>query len=159
MAKSIEQVIGENIKRLREKKGISQAELGETVGMLLGTKWIPQTVSAAERGKRQFIAAEMVVLADVLGCRIQYLFESPDSASIRVSDSFTYAPDYTAKLDTSGVDDEQLRRVYSKLRMTLKGLPTLTAALRENIAHIETTAGHASFLLELEDDPDGDEDA
>jgi len=152
MAKTIEQVIGENVKRLREQKGMSQAEMGETVGMLLGTKWVPQTVSAAERGKRQFIAAEMVVLADVLGCRIQYLFESPDSSSIRVSDAFTYSPDFTAKLDASGVDDEELRRVYSKLRLTLRGLPALAATLKEDLGKIEDLTTHAGYLLELHQD-------
>ncbi|MFW0773556.1 helix-turn-helix domain-containing protein [Paenarthrobacter nitroguajacolicus] len=156
MAKTIEQVIGENVKRLREKKGMSQAEMGETVGMLLGSKWIPQTVSAAERGKRQFIAAEMLVLADVLGCRVQYLFESQDSSSIRVSETFTYAPDYTSRLDATGVDDEQLRRVYSKLLMTLKGLPAMTATLKEDLQKIEDTTRHAQFLLELDEAPGGD---
>lgn len=162
MAKTIEQVVGENVKRLREQRGMSQAELGEEVGMLLGSKWVPQTVSAAERGKRQFIAAELLVLANVLGCRVQYLFEAQDLSSIRVSDAFTYAPDFGAKLDASGVDDEQLRWTYSKLQLTLRGLPHMTAALKEDLQKIEDVTRHASYLLELKDraeDSDGAEDA
>ncbi|WP_284752624.1 helix-turn-helix transcriptional regulator [Arthrobacter sp. efr-133-R2A-120] len=159
MAKTIEQVVGENVKRLREQRGMSQVELGEEVGGLLGSKWVPQTVSAAERGKRQFIAAELLVLANVLGCRVQYLFEPQDSSSIRISDAFTFAPDFAAKLDASGVDDERLRRVYSKLRLTLTGLPALTATLREDLKKLEDITGHATYLLELKDTDDDVEDA
>jgi transcriptional regulator with XRE-family HTH domain len=158
VAKTIEQVVGENVKRLRERRGMSQVELGEEVGMLLGSKWVPQTVSAAERGKRQFIAAELLVLANVLGCRVQNLFEPEDTTSIRVSDAFTYAPDFAAKLDASGVDDEQLRSVYSKLQLTLMGIPALTAALQEDLKKLEDVTRHATFLLDLKD-TQGSEDA
>lgn len=151
MAKRIEQVIGENIKRLREQKGMSQVELGEEVGLLLATKWVPQTVSAAERGKRQFIAAEMVVLADVLDCRIQYLFESPDASSIKVSDAFTFTPDFSSRVESLQVNDEGLLRMYSKLRISLMGVPHLTAALKEDIQRLEALTEHAKFLLDLED--------
>lgn len=137
---------------------MSQVELGEEVGMLLGTKWVPQTVSAAERGKRQFIAAELLVLANVLGCRVQDLFEPEDTTSIRVSDAFTYAPDFAAKLDASGVDDEQLRSVYSKLKLTLMGIPALTAALQDDLKKLEDVTRHATFLLELKDTHGSEDD-
>lgn len=159
MAKPIEQVIGDNVKRLREGLGISQAELGEEVGVRLGTKWIPQTVSAAERGKRQFIAAEIVVLAHVLKCRIQYLFESPDSEPIMISDAFISTPDFTSTLDASGINDEQLRRMYSKLRTNLQAMPAIAGALKEDLKKIEDIAANTTRLLRLEQGADEDESA
>jgi transcriptional regulator with XRE-family HTH domain len=161
MAKRIEVLIGENVRKLRERGGISQAELGEEVGMLLGSSWSRSTVSQAEGGKRSFVAAEVMALASVLGCQIQYLFTSSEGEAIRISDAYAFAPDFGSRLDTSGVDDEQLRRVYSKLRLTLQGLPALTAALKEDLSKVEDTARHATFLLELDevDGPEGSEDA
>ncbi|GGQ20704.1 MULTISPECIES: helix-turn-helix domain-containing protein [Streptosporangium] len=63
----IEEVIGANVAFLREDRGMSQAQLGEALGSYLGKPWSRQAVSAAEKGRRAFTAAELVSLALALG--------------------------------------------------------------------------------------------
>lgn len=95
----IEEVIGANIRQRREGRGYSQAAFGEKIGPLLGGAWKPQTVSAAEKGRRQFIAAELVVLAHVLECRVQDLIRVDPPQPVVITDHFTRDADYSAPLD------------------------------------------------------------
>lgn len=100
MTKRIEEVIGENIRTRRDQKGYPQAYLGERVGVLLGgSPWKPQTVSAAEKGRRQFIAAELVVIAHVLNCRVQDLLTPSSPQPVQVSDVYVRDADYSAPLE------------------------------------------------------------
>lgn len=73
----IEDVIGRWITEGREETGMTQADLGERLGELLGKPWSRQAVSAAEKGRRAFTAAELVALAVALGCSVEDLLEPP----------------------------------------------------------------------------------
>lgn len=73
----VEDVIGQWITRGREDAGITQAELGEQLGKYLGRPWPRQAVSAAEKGRRAFSAAELVAFAAVLGTSVASLLEPP----------------------------------------------------------------------------------
>lgn len=70
----IEQVIGERIRELREGLGISQAELGNRLPL----PWPRQAVSAAEKGRRAFAAAELANFATTLGVGIADLVGEAD---------------------------------------------------------------------------------
>ncbi|MDQ1621669.1 MAG: hypothetical protein QOH19_87 [Actinomycetota bacterium] len=87
-AKRLEAVIGENVRRLREGSEMSQTELGSELGNLLGNPWSAQTVSQAEKGKRAFVAAEIVALARVFGCPIPSLYHRVDAGDVIISDIF-----------------------------------------------------------------------
>lgn len=52
---------------------MTQAELGKRVGRYLGRAWSPQTVSAAEKGRRAFTALELMVLSTELDVPIHSL--------------------------------------------------------------------------------------
>lgn len=69
----LEDAIGWNVARLREAAGLSQAQLGEALGAYLGKPWSRQAVSAAEKGRRAFTAAELVSLALVLKASLDHL--------------------------------------------------------------------------------------
>lgn len=73
----IEEVIGMNLRRVRERRGENQAEFGEWIGQGLGTAWKPQTVSAAEKGRRAYGAGDLVALAHVLDVPVSDLLEPP----------------------------------------------------------------------------------
>lgn len=73
----IAEVIGERVRIRREELGLTQAALGQRVGDYLSQEWSRQAVSAAEKGKRAFAAAELVVFARVLGVTISYLMRPP----------------------------------------------------------------------------------
>lgn len=74
----IEEVIGANLRQERIQRNMSQPEFGEWIGQALGTAWKPQTVSAAEKGRRQFAAADLVALAHVLDSPVSALLTPPD---------------------------------------------------------------------------------
>jgi transcriptional regulator with XRE-family HTH domain len=62
----IQEVVGTQVRRARKAKGWNQADLGEQLGRYLPKRWAPQVVSQAEKGEREFTAAELVALALVL---------------------------------------------------------------------------------------------
>jgi transcriptional regulator with XRE-family HTH domain len=73
----IEDVIGYWITRGREETGMTQAQIGEALGEHLDKPWPKQAVSAAEKGRRAFTAAELVAFALVLGATLESLLEPP----------------------------------------------------------------------------------
>ncbi|AWD24953.1 helix-turn-helix transcriptional regulator [Micrococcus luteus] len=78
---NIEEVIGTNLRRVREGRGQSQTEFGAALGEVLGSTWKPQTVSAAEKGRRQFVAADLVALAHALGVPVPTLLTPPSDVT------------------------------------------------------------------------------
>ena len=78
---NIEEVIGTNLRRVREGRGQSQTEFGAALGEVLGSTWKPQTVSAAEKGRRQFVAADLVALAHALGVSVPTLLTPPSDVT------------------------------------------------------------------------------
>lgn len=73
----IEDVVGYWITQGREQSGKKQAELGAELGEYLDKPWPRQAVSAAEKGRRAFTAAELVAWAFVLGCTVESLLQPP----------------------------------------------------------------------------------
>ncbi len=65
----IQEIVGQNIQRLRgNRDDLTQVKLGERVAARLGVPtWSSATMSAAENGRREFTAAEIVALAIELG--------------------------------------------------------------------------------------------
>ncbi|KJQ53719.1 helix-turn-helix domain-containing protein [Microbacterium sp. SA39] len=65
----IQEVVGRNVRHVRSARdGLSQVELGARVADRLGVAaWSSATMSAAENGRREFTAAEIVALAVELG--------------------------------------------------------------------------------------------
>lgn len=85
----IEEVIGRNVLRIRERRSLSQADLGAAVGQHLGKPWSRQAVSAAEKGRRSFTAADLMALARVLNVSMPEFFllvDWRDSQSVELSD-------------------------------------------------------------------------
>lgn len=70
----IEKVIGGNMRRIREQRGLSQTDLGAAVGQHIGRSWSRQAVSAAEQGRRSFTAADLMGLSLTLDVSVPELF-------------------------------------------------------------------------------------
>lgn len=77
---SVEAVIAYNVRARRLQLGISQADLGEKIAGYTGKPWARQTVSTMEQGRRAFVAAEVVALAQILRGRPEDLFAPPPQA-------------------------------------------------------------------------------
>jgi transcriptional regulator with XRE-family HTH domain len=59
-------IVGRNIARLRDRKDMTQQEMGAEVRRYLDGQWTKATVSAIENGKRPLEVSELVMLAVVL---------------------------------------------------------------------------------------------
>lgn len=129
-SRRIEMVIGENIRKMRSRQDISQAELGEKLGEILGTTWSRSTVSQAEAGKRSFVAVELVALAVVFGSSIQSLFRHHSGEAVQVSDAYTLSGH---KLDslTLSLNDPMLMRAFALVRQTLSDQEQLHDSVAE----------------------------
>lgn len=73
----VEELVGQRIAELRERIGMTQAQLGEHLGELLDKPWPRQTVSIAEKGGRRLTATELYAVAYVLDVYIGQLFVPP----------------------------------------------------------------------------------
>lgn len=60
--RTMEEIVGTNLTRYREREGISQAELGRRIGQGFGREWSRQAVSLAESGKRSFGVTDLVTI-------------------------------------------------------------------------------------------------
>ena len=79
----VQEIVGRRMKEFRESRRLTQDQLGEAIGELLGKKWSRQAVSAAEHGDRAFTAVELVAIARALNAYVGHLF----SPSLHVSES------------------------------------------------------------------------
>lgn len=77
----IEEVIGHRIAAVREINDVTQQQLAEEVGELLGKKWSRQAVWSAEKGTRSFTAVELVAFAYALGVPVDRLLMPPHNVA------------------------------------------------------------------------------
>jgi transcriptional regulator with XRE-family HTH domain len=73
--KTPEETVGANIKAMRAKLGLTQAELAEAM-QGLGHSWIQTTVAKTEAADRPLRVNEVADLARILGTRLPYLVSS-----------------------------------------------------------------------------------
>jgi transcriptional regulator with XRE-family HTH domain len=75
----VEELIGQRIRSRRDGLEMTQEQLGKRLGDILGLEWSRQAVSAAEKGRRGFTAAELVGIAFALETSVgNLLTPSPD---------------------------------------------------------------------------------
>jgi transcriptional regulator with XRE-family HTH domain len=70
---TVDKMIGQRIARLRDKAGLSQAELAEKTNVQ------PETISRYEAGKLSAPLGRLVQIAEALGLRIQDLVRAPSA--------------------------------------------------------------------------------
>lgn len=142
----IGQVIGERVRVQREARGWTQAKLGELVGSQLGQEWPRQAISAAEKGKRAFTAAELVTFAHVLGVGIGHLLTPPPGV-----DSIEMAPGIAAEPAVIAEAIRPVREADSVAeKFTETGLRFFQhlADLRQMLAQVQ--ADMDAFVADLE---------
>jgi transcriptional regulator with XRE-family HTH domain len=67
-APTIHKAVGRNLKRLRERAGLTQVQLAErTKDYVGGEGWSKQVISFIERGERQLDAEDLLIVAAALG--------------------------------------------------------------------------------------------
>lgn len=82
--RTIEELVGQNLKAVRERKGLSQAELGRKLKPFLGKAWSRPAVSIAESGGRSFVVAELAALALALETSVLRLLGPTEDERIKL---------------------------------------------------------------------------
>ena len=78
------QLVAANLRRARERLGLTQEEAGERLEPYLGERWRKATFSAAERSAvagrrpREFSANELLAFARVFGVSVSWFFFPPE---------------------------------------------------------------------------------
>jgi len=81
----IEQVVGDNVNRLRVRRGWTQTQLGQEVGKVTGKPWARSVVSMAESGDRAFAVADLVTLCYVFQVSVEaMLVMGPEVNQVQV---------------------------------------------------------------------------
>lgn len=113
----IEDVIGHWITQGRQDTGMTQAQIGDELGKYLGKPWPRQAVSAAEKGRRSFTAAELVAFAVVLGCNVEKLIEPPEDVSaVTLSEGPPLDSRHLRAAAATNTDLKELLKVIQELR-------------------------------------------
>jgi transcriptional regulator with XRE-family HTH domain len=138
----IEDVIGYWITKGREETGMTQGQIGEELGRYLEKPWPRQAVSAAEKGRRSFTAAELVAFSAVLGCNVETLLQPPEGVTgITLGNEKTLNSRHLRTTVSTNTDLEELVRAVNDLR---RQFPAVRAAA-ENLSE---EVGAADDLLE-----------
>ncbi|MDP9225588.1 MAG: helix-turn-helix domain-containing protein, partial [Actinomycetota bacterium] len=95
------ELVGRRIQMLRAQvlaadrtAAMTQEEFGQRMGEYLGRPWSKQTVSAAEKGKRNFDLQELLAITAVLGTTLEYLLSPLDPEShIEISERHSMTAD------------------------------------------------------------------
>jgi 8-oxo-dGTP diphosphatase len=74
----IEEIVGQRMLERRTALKLTQETLAERITGYLNREWTRQAVSAAEKGKRSFTAAEMVAIAHTTGTTVAWLMSPPE---------------------------------------------------------------------------------
>jgi len=137
----IEEVIGQWIAEGRDQTGMSQAELGEQLEKLLGKSWPRQAVSAAEKGRRAFTAAELVAFAIALGCNVEDLLQ-PRTSTVTLANGPPVESRHLRTSAATGTDLEDCVTSMQRLRETWVDLRNKSRVmdLKVGVAYKDLTA-------------------
>jgi transcriptional regulator with XRE-family HTH domain len=79
-ASDIDTKIGASVRDRREALGVTQAQLGQSVGVTF------QQIQKYERGTNRISAAALLRIADALACSVADLYGDPDPAGTSMSE-------------------------------------------------------------------------
>lgn len=158
MRVKIEEVIGRNLLRIRERRNLSQSDLGQAIEQHLGKPWSRQAVSAAEKGRRSFTAADLMALARVLDVTMPEFFlliDWRESKTVQLSDEMVMsAEEYRQRIlhdsDARGfaqlmaqADVQELGDALIRLRDAQGRMSVALAGIEQDVI----AAGHAVKLI------------
>lgn len=114
----IEEVVGTRMREHREAKGVTQDQLGQELGHVLGRPWARQAVSAAEKGQRAFAAVELLAIADTLEIKCSDLLRPPPNVvEIHMPSGWFLS---TQALETADEDREYPAAVHELVQMIMR---------------------------------------
>lgn len=82
-SQKVGELVGMNVKAARERRGMTQGQLGLALEAFLGKTWTRQAVSIAESGDRAFAAEDLLALAGATGTTVEDLLLPTDPSALR----------------------------------------------------------------------------
>jgi transcriptional regulator with XRE-family HTH domain len=135
----IEEIIGRRVLERRTALNLTQEALAGRITGHLNREWTRQAVSAAEKGKRSFTAAELAAIAHTTGTTVTWLMSPPEgTGDVGLGDSAcvpaevlasALAPQVPGGQPLDGVHDA----VY-RLRLHAENLRRITGAADADIS-------------------------
>lgn len=106
--------IGDNIRRQRERRGMSQEELARQMREAAGYGWHQQTVARSETGARRVSGDELLALADLMDISVVELMRSPGAGQrFQLGRAIQLVNDATAQI---GDGEQNLAAALERLR-------------------------------------------
>lgn len=146
----IEEIVGANLQWIREDQKMTQVQLGEAVAEYLEKPWSRQAVSAAEKGRRAFSAADLLALALVLDVTIPsfFLLRNWHEGEVELPSFTVNAVDYRGRVfhrgDIRGGADlltrsgaGQLRDAHRKVLADTEMLVSAVSSMGQAINHLD----------------------
>jgi hypothetical protein len=130
------QVIGENVRRLRDNR-MTADDFGGRIGKIFGKPWPRQTVYLLEQGKRRLAAEEVVAIATVLDVSIADLFTPPPEVDQVQVGHLKIPRERLLTGQRAGEQLYEIARHTQALMRSIKDLYELSAAQRFIIENIE----------------------
>jgi transcriptional regulator with XRE-family HTH domain len=148
----LEELIGANLARLREARGMSQAQVGDALSGYLDKPWSRQAVSAAEKGRRAFTAAELLSLALSLRVSVIELLlpSGEENLFLAGGAEITYDQYRQAILAEGGSDrGKELADTVSRLQARVYKLAVTVATGAPPYESISEVIGSGDLPIEL----------
>jgi transcriptional regulator with XRE-family HTH domain len=143
----LEELVGERVREARELRGWTQQHLGEQLEPYLGRVWTRQAVSNAEKGGREFTAAELVAFALTLRQRVGWFFMAGTGDPLTLPGSEEVGPgqllDLFASMGDLVASEEasdhlaSLGRINDEIRDQALAIERRTAAVREYLSFVQ----------------------
>lgn len=154
----LEEIAGQRMRERRVALGLTQEVAADRITAHLNREWTRQAVSAAEKGKRSFTAAELVAIAHALGTTVAWLLSPPEDVDGIELGAGAYLPSHllvSALLPhiTSGRSLEDVLEAAYQLRIRTQKLEEAAGDVAAGIEVLDQrVAAVAAPVVEL--DPD-----
>ena len=142
-------MVGRRVREIRERKGMTQEDLGQAIGELLGKPWPRQTVSSAEAGRRAFTAVELVAIASALDVYVGHLFtpsiDQMHSAKIELSPGVELDQENLMRAMVERMDSPVAQETLRQLIKVVKPLANVAAGVQANAEFLLNQLAEASY--------------
>ena len=125
------EIVGYRIRQERVRRGWSQAQLAQSVTDLVGNRWFPQTVGAAEQGERAFTVDDLIALSWALSLTLEELTTPPPGGTTDLPGSERWVAPETRLADNAERAVKELAEYAQQLAVLVEIEPGISLAEAE----------------------------
>jgi len=133
------QAFGALVRKARENRQMTQAELAKQLGVALGREVNPLAVTRIEAGKRPVPLAEVAALAELLNLELDPLF-NPAPVRMSPAELARRAGEIRGRLNEMHAEEVKLMAAYASANQQLRLLRTRRDELERELQAVERAA-------------------